>query len=187
MVGRREIVGLLLFALAALAALTFLDPTAFSTGKAPPVSLGEDPPTNVPAPTRTPVIEPVILPSSWFVSFYLRDEAGKETFFSRATLSEVNLEFAGAPVGALKDDSWTVLAEGPVNLPFGRYKVRVVHDGAVEVMIGGETLATADDGEGEHMLDVTFDHRGGSLVLGVKGIDAGGPFSLRVEPGDVDD
>lgn len=187
MVGRREIVGLLLFAMAALAALTFLDPTAFSTGKAPPVSLGEDPPTKAPEPTSTPVVEAVILPSSWFVSFYARDEAGKETFFSRATLSEVKLDFDGAPVGALKDDAWMVLAEGPVNLPFGRYKVRVVHDGEVEVMIGGETLATADDGEGEHVLDVTFDHAGGSLVLGVKGIDVGGPFTLRVEPGELDD
>lgn len=176
--------GLAFLAIAALAAFTFLDPTAYSSTGAPGASQGLPPPTRPPAtpePTATPVTQPLPLPESWFVTFFAYDDAGEEQFFSRATRAEVDLAFEGPPVGSLADDRWGVLAETPVSLPAGRYVLHLRYDGEVEVLLNGSAIASADDGEGENTLSPVFDHPGGSLVIGVHGRDSGGPFVLRIE------
>ena len=189
--GRREVVGLALFAVALLAAASFYlpdshageNPRAISAGATAP--LGE-PVTPVavrtPAEPRTPASPiargPLPAPASWTLT-YIPDGA-KESDYRVVTATGVDLAYAGAPFEGFTDDAWGVRAEAVVDdLARGRYTFIVQSSSEATVLVDGRAVKGMRVGGGRRAV-FSFVHEAGPLRVRVEARDGGGAFSLAL-------
>lgn len=177
----REWVALILLALSAFIAFTFLNADARGdlSPRTPIIGQPLDTPTPAPSPTNTVPPPATIEPpeDSWLLSFYNRDEQQPS---ATTAVEALDIEYESAPFGDFADDDWRLEATTSLPLEPGPQTFTLIHDGSVRVLVDGQEVASDNDpSEGPAQLVVIFQHDGGRATITIEARDTGGPFLLR--------
>jgi hypothetical protein len=185
--GRREVVGLVVLAVALAIGFLFLNPAASEStnGEKGAVHLGETvTPTPVTTPTATATPPPAALPApaaGWLVEFFEVSPTGGSLQNGQGVAQSVDMTFAGAPFPDFKDDKWFVRATNAFTLEGGTYKLTITHDCDLHVSVDGTEIANDPDGAEAKTADIVFQHAKGRAEIVVECRDVGGPFRLLLQ------
>ncbi len=185
-VGFRDVVGLLLFAVAVAVAATFLDPskTNGNVEQRPiahgiQVIPGGDGAGGTPSPLEPS--QPLPAPKEWTVLYIEPVPGGSDQVISRGTASEVDFAFSGSPLPGMPADGWRLIVEATVELPSaGRYFVVMEQQGEARVFVDGSETEYRLSPDGPRRTTVTFSHASGPATIRVEATDRGGAFALWI-------
>ncbi len=160
--GPREVVGLVVLAVALVIGFQFIDPSA-SESRGPDANSA----TKVKAPT-----------GGWWVQFVELTDSG-ELAGGEGAQPQLDFTFAHAPFPDFGDDRWLLRASAEIELAAGFNQLDIEHQGEVRVLIDGqEVLQEAGTGK-EQTATVKFNHFPGKARIMVEARDTGGPFAVR--------
>ena len=168
-IGKREVVGLLLFGIALAVSISFYLPGS-SDGGPDTSSLNPrtpQPVTNSAGPAQLP------RPLSWQIQYFRDGErssnSGKET-------SILNEEYETAPSG-YTDNAWRLRADATIQITPGRYTFAIEHRGRVQVIVNGQAVGGGSEAEGT--IPIAFTARQSTVRIRIEAQDRAGQFLVR--------
>lgn len=172
-IGRREIVGLLLFGVALAVTISFYLPGVGDDASqrlrvsdlgtsAPPVGTG----------SGTPLADP----GAWEFAYRADDGSGGR---AETKATRLNLTFDAEPAPGLPGDQWILTAETTFALQPGDYHFVIEYRGSVVVRVNGSAV-TGESQRGDlAAIVVPFQHIRGRATIQITARDSEGPFVLR--------
>ncbi len=174
-IGRREIVGLLLFALALAVTISFYLP-GLSNDEPSGLSVSDLKSSSTPQGTASGT--PMADPGGWRFSYQADDGSGGRAESGPAT--RLDLAFDEEPSAGLPEDQWILTAQASATLQPGDYQFVIEYRGSIVVRVNGNSLLTTENnGATIAATIVSFQHTRGRVTIEITARDSVGPFVLR--------
>ena len=173
-IGRREIVGLLLFGVALAVTVSFYLP---GFGKEEPHGLRVSDLGTSATVVGTNAGLAFADPGGWEFAYRADDGSGGR---AETKATRLNLAFDAEPAPGLPQDQWILTAETTFPLQAGNYHFVIEYRGSVVVRVNGSSAVTGESQRGElAALVVPFQHVRGKATIQITARDSEGPFVVR--------